>query len=300
MPKIFISYRRDDSEDVTGRIHDHLTRHFGHEAIFMDMGSIPMGVDFRQHLQKAVGQCDILLAVIGDRWLDVCHQEGPKAGQRRLDEHGDFVRIEVQAALDRGIPVIPVLVGKATMPGEAMLPQQLQGLAYRNATEVRSGRDFHVHMDRLVRGIEHLASHETASQATEPKQPTRWEVAVPGWWYARTAGDSSMEWRKVTETPARVTVVQEEEYRLKLIPRISDEQLSGLAHLKRLTSLHSLGLKGCKLVTGAGLAHLTGRSFLQDLDLSTARTRTAGTEGHAAQSRQFGGQETCSDDPDAS
>ncbi len=172
MPKIFISYRRDDSEDVTGRIHDHLKRHFGDEAVFMDIDSIPLGVDFRQHVQKAVGQCNILLAVIGDRWLEISHQEGPKAGQRRLDDQGDFVRIEVQAALDRDIPVIPVLVGKARMPGEAMLPPQLQNLAYRNSTEVRSGRDFHAHMDRLVRGIEQLARHETASPAREPKQPT--------------------------------------------------------------------------------------------------------------------------------
>ncbi len=276
MPKIFISYRRDDSEDVTGRIHDRLKAHFGHEEVFIDIDTIPFGVDFRQHLQKAVGQCDILLAVIGDRWLDIRHQEGPKAGQRRLDDHGDFVRIEVQAALDRGIPVIPVLVGKATMPGEAMLPQQLLSLAYRNATEVRSGRDFHVHVDRLVRGIEHLAKHETASQAMEPKQPTVWEVAVPGWWYARTAGDSSVEWRKVTDTPARVTVVPEEEYRLQLIPGISDEQLGGLAYLASLTSLHRLELRVCELVTDAGLAHLKGLTSLQDLDLSCTAVTDAG------------------------
>ena len=191
----------------------------------------------------AVGQCDILLAVIGESWLDVRHREGPKAGQRRLDDHGDFVRIEVQAALDRGIPVIPVLVDKATMPGEAMLPQQLQSLAYRNATEVRSGRDFHVHVDRLVRGIEHLAKQETAPQAMEPKQTTAWEITVPGWWHARPALNLLVvEWEQVTETPARVIVVPEEEYRLQLIPELSDKQLSGLAHLTGLTSLHSSSL----------------------------------------------------------
>ena len=301
MPKIFISYRRDDSEHITGRIYDRLEAHFGREAVYMDINAIPLGVDFRQHLQKAVGQCDILLAVIGDRWLDVRHQEGPKAGQRRLDDHGDFVRIEVQAALDRGIPVIPVLVGKARMPGEAILPRQLQSLAYRNATEVRSGPDFHVHMDRLVRGIEHLAKQETVSQAKAPKQPTVWEVAVPGWWFARPAGDSSVEWRKVTDTPARVTVGPGEEYQLRLSPRTSDNQLSGLAHLtgltslrsielinctlvtdaglahlKSLTSLHRLELGGCKLVTAPGLAHLTGLTSLQELALNWTAVMDAG------------------------
>ena len=169
VPKIFISYRRDDTEHITGRMYDRLKGHFGDDSVFIDIDNMPLGVDFREHLQKAVGQCDILLAVIGDSWLEVSHREGPKAGQRRLDDLGDFVRIEVQAALDRGIPVIPVLVAKATMPGEEMLPQPLQRLAYRNATEVRSGRDFHVHMDRLVRGIEHLAKHATAPQSASAK-----------------------------------------------------------------------------------------------------------------------------------
>jgi CheY-like chemotaxis protein len=153
MPKIFISYRREDSEHITGRLYDRLEQRFGRDNVFMDVETIPLGVDFREHLDRAVGRCDTLLAVIGERWLDIRHPEG----QRRLDDPGDFVRIEIQAALARGIPVIPVLVGAAMMPGVQDLPEGLKPLAYRNAAEVRSGRDFHDHVDRLARGIEHLA-----------------------------------------------------------------------------------------------------------------------------------------------
>jgi hypothetical protein len=173
MPKIFISYRREDSQDITGRIYDRLDFRFGRENLFFDVDTIPFGVDFRKHLDQAVGQCDVLLAIIGEGWLDVCFQAGPKQGLRRLDDPADFVRIEIESALARGIPVIPVLVGRATMPGDQDLPEGLlRQLAFRNAAEVRSGRDFRDHVDRLIRGIEFLlAGRQQAQQpATPPEQ----------------------------------------------------------------------------------------------------------------------------------
>jgi hypothetical protein len=156
MPKIFISYRREDSEAVTGRIDDRLVPHFGRGRVFLDVDTIPFGVDFRKHLDQAVGRCDVLLAVIGEQWLNARYPDGPKRGQRRLDDPADFVRLEIQSALARGIPVIPVLVGKATMPREEDLPDGLKPLVYRHAAEVRSGQDFHDHVDRLIRGIEQM------------------------------------------------------------------------------------------------------------------------------------------------
>jgi CheY-like chemotaxis protein len=165
MPRIFLSYRREDSEHVAGRIYDRLEAHFGGENVFMDVAAIPFGVDFREHLDRAVGQCDVLLAVIGERWLDARFVDGPRQGQRRLDDPADFLRIEIQSALARGIPVIPVLVGGARMPVESDLPEGLRGLAYRNATEVRSGRDFRDHVDRLTRGIEEVVRSREAGAA---------------------------------------------------------------------------------------------------------------------------------------
>ena len=153
---VFLSYRREDSADVAGRIYDRLALAFGQDQVFKDVDSIPLGVDFREHLQQVVGRCDVLLAVIGDQWLvPAAVGEGT-----RLDDPKDFVRIELEGALERGIPVIPVLVRGAAVPSEATLPSTLGTLAYRSGIAVRSDPDFHRDMDRLVEGIRHHVSSE--------------------------------------------------------------------------------------------------------------------------------------------
>jgi hypothetical protein len=153
--KIFLSYRREDSADVAGRIYDRLVHKFGKEQIFKDVDSIPLGVDFRKHLAQMVGSCDILLAVIGNNWQTADRPDG----QRRLDDPKDFVRIELESTLQRDIPVIPVLVRGADIPDESNLPTTLATLAYRNGIAVRADPDFHRDMDRLIEGVQsHLAS----------------------------------------------------------------------------------------------------------------------------------------------
>lgn len=148
-PKIFISYRRSDSADVTGRIYDRLIEQFGKSAIFKDVDSIPPGIDFREHLGKAVAKCKIFLVVIGDQWLEVTDAKGKK----RLQDPDDFVRIEVESALNRDIPIIPLLVRGIAMPAEAKLPRSLRKLVYRNGIPIRSDPDFHGDMDRLIDAI---------------------------------------------------------------------------------------------------------------------------------------------------
>ena len=135
MPKLFISYRRNDSADATGRLHDRLKAHFGEESLFYDVDSIPLGFDFRKYIGDAVGKCDVLLAVIGDDWVTASSD-----GRRRLENPNDLVRVEVETALARDIPLVPVLVGKARMPGEADFPGDLKGLAGRNFAAVGRGR----------------------------------------------------------------------------------------------------------------------------------------------------------------
>jgi hypothetical protein len=104
---IFISYRRDDSSAFAGRLYDRLVERYGMDQVFMDVDNIPPGVDFAEAIAQAVGTCDVLLAVIGQHWLTVTGQDG----RRRLDNPRDMVRLEVEAALTRDVPVIPVLVG---------------------------------------------------------------------------------------------------------------------------------------------------------------------------------------------
>jgi hypothetical protein len=146
---IFISYRRQDSADVTGRIYDRSIQRFDRKQVFKDVDSIPLGVDFRAHLGNVVGRCNLLLAIIGPQWLNV---GGPNA--RRLDDAGDFVRIEIEAALARNIPVIPLLVGGAELPSERELPPSLAAITFRNGIAVRPDPDFHRDMDRLIAGLE--------------------------------------------------------------------------------------------------------------------------------------------------
>lgn len=146
---IFISYRRTDSADVTGRMYDRLLQRFDRRQVFKDVDSIPLGVDFRAHLGDVVGRCSVLLAVIGPQWLTTAGPNG-----RRLDDSADFVRIEIEAALARNIPVIPVLVGGAELPSERELPASLASITYRNGIAVRPDPDFHRDMDRLIAGLE--------------------------------------------------------------------------------------------------------------------------------------------------
>jgi hypothetical protein len=159
-PTIFISYRREDSQHVTGRLYDRLKARFGGN-VMLDIDSLPLGLDFREHINRSLQDCKCVLAVIGDDWLDIRYKDGPLQGSRRIDDPADFVRVEIQVALDRGIPVIPVLLGSASMPGADKLPTALQTLAFRNGMELRSGRDFDSQIDRLIKALQTTAATNT-------------------------------------------------------------------------------------------------------------------------------------------
>lgn len=132
---VFISYRREDAASAAGWLYDRLVVHLGPTVVFKDVDSIRPGEDFLTKITTAVGSCAVLLAVIGQRWLTVTGKAG-----RRLDDESDFVRLEIETALTRGIAVIPVLVDGASMPSPADLPASMQELAYKNAVELRPAR----------------------------------------------------------------------------------------------------------------------------------------------------------------
>jgi hypothetical protein len=173
MTSIFLSYRREDSRHQTGRLHDRLVAHFGPGQVFKDVDSIPLGRDFREVLTERVAACDVFLAIIGDGWLSITGKDGI----RRLDDPGDFVRIEIEAALSRQIPVIPVLVGSSSVPRAEELPESLGELSFRHGLTVRPDPDFHHDVDRLIRGIEDGAS--TQREASTPRGPKTHRQKVP-------------------------------------------------------------------------------------------------------------------------
>lgn len=146
----FISYRRSDSSDIVGRIYDRLSEDFGEEPIFKDVDDIPLGVDFKEFLDQKVSECSVFLAVIGDRWVNA----SDAAGKKRLEDPNDFVRIEIESALRRDIPVIPLLVRGAVMPAASDLPASMQKLVFKNGIPIRADPDFHHDMERLSSALE--------------------------------------------------------------------------------------------------------------------------------------------------
>lgn len=165
MTRIAISYRRDDSDAITGRIFDRLVAHYGREAVFRDIDDIPLGIDFRDYIAAMLHKSDVVLVVIGPRWA------GARGGRSRIADPADPVRIEVETSLRMGIPVVPVLVGRAGMPKVEQLPDSLKDLAYRNGLRVDAAQDFDHHLDRLLRALDKLLADRksvpAAGQAAE-------------------------------------------------------------------------------------------------------------------------------------
>jgi hypothetical protein len=129
---IFISYRRDESAAYAGRMADGFTEHFGENRVFRDIDSIEPGLDFAEAIERAVDSSEVLIAVIGRNWLTATDA----AGHKRLENPDDYVRMEIGAALQRNIRVIPVLVQGAAMPSAEQLPEDLASLTHRNAFEL--------------------------------------------------------------------------------------------------------------------------------------------------------------------
>ncbi len=149
MPDIFISYRRDDTSGYAGRLYDQISAHIGADHVFMDVADIGPGSDFVEVIEKQVGTCDALIALIGKNWLTVKDDQS----RPRIGNSDDFVSIEILAALKRNVEVIPVLVGGAKMPLQRELPESLQPLARRQALSL-SDTNFARDVQDLIAALE--------------------------------------------------------------------------------------------------------------------------------------------------
>jgi hypothetical protein len=156
--RIFISYRRDETAYPAGWLYDRLADHYGDGQVFKDVDSVELGDDFVEVITRAVGSCDVLLALIGDQWLTITD----KHGGRRLDDPHDFVRLEIEAALARNVRLIPILVDGAKMPSAEELPHSLHRLVRRQALELSPVR-FDSDTSRLLKVLDTtLAAVRTA------------------------------------------------------------------------------------------------------------------------------------------
>jgi WD40 repeat protein len=175
---VFISYRRQETAPYARLLREELSRWLGPQLVFMDVDSIEVGVDFAEAIQRAVDACQVLLALIGPQWLTATDADG----QRRLDNPDDTVRLEIEAALARGIRVIPVLVDSTPMPGRHQLPDGLAPLARRNALELSYNR-YAYDVGRLLEAVERVMGHDVspmpAAAGPPPSPPASSPAAAP-------------------------------------------------------------------------------------------------------------------------
>lgn len=141
MATLFLSYRRSDSPQAC-RVYDWLVRRFGEDEIFMDVTAIPVAASFPDFIREAIAGSKIVVVLIGDGWLD------------KIQEADDPVRVEIEAALDNHVPVLPVLIGHTPMPDPDALPASIAAIASQNAVTVGVSHDFHTHMQSLLPTIE--------------------------------------------------------------------------------------------------------------------------------------------------
>jgi hypothetical protein len=149
--EVFVSYRRADSPFPTAAVAAELDRVFGSDHVFRDANSLIAGRPWPQDLNEALAAASVMIVIIGSSWLDAPSADGLG---RALDRADDWVRVEIATALDRGIPVIPVLVGHARRPHVDELPEVLRRLCSRQDLRVRDS-DLPADLDRLINTVMH-------------------------------------------------------------------------------------------------------------------------------------------------
>lgn len=172
--QVFISYRRDDAAGYARAVYAELAREFGAERIFIDVDDIAAGQAFDKAIRREVGAAQVLLALIGRRWLG--ERDGAPA---RIHDVDDFVRIEVATGLARGMRVIPLLLDGAPMPSEAQLPEPLRPLARRNALELDNSR-FAADIKRLVTTLHETLAASSAAPAPAAQRRVSLRAAMAG------------------------------------------------------------------------------------------------------------------------
>jgi TIR domain len=195
---IFISYRRVDTEPWAGRLFTELRRRFGHLEVFMDIKEcVPRGANYETKIREALASCNVLIALIGPKWL-TCMQDNI----RRLDNPNDWVRTEIISALQRNIPVVPLLLGGAQIPSEKELPEPLRSLELQKH-EVAKLREeeFDEDFEKLVKDLTRQTSLHDVGQLHHPETAIirlrelihRSPVVTDGWITSREALKSARE-----------------------------------------------------------------------------------------------------------
>jgi hypothetical protein len=173
MAGIFINYRRQDTQTYANMLYDALADHYGDERVFKDVDTIEVGRPWDKAIEAAVGRSDVMLVLIGERWLA---QDGD--GRRRLDEPKDYVRKEIEAGLQRDMRVIPVTVGGARMPQPEELPSSVAGLTDIQAYDLDDDR-WRADRDELLRRLDTVMGKTSGATRAGPRDHERVGPEVP-------------------------------------------------------------------------------------------------------------------------
>jgi len=165
--KVFISYRRDDTRDAAGRVYDWLVSKLPEKEIFFDVDTIPFGVDFKKSISDALSGSAVELVLVGEKWLNPNWRRSRWLFGSKPKE--DFVQVEIESALELGVPIVPLLVDDVSMPGVDSLPNSIAEFASVNAAPIRSGHDFHLDMARVFEQIESFRKASIDSKQSDKK-----------------------------------------------------------------------------------------------------------------------------------
>jgi hypothetical protein len=270
--RIFISYRRQETAYPAGWLYDRLIEHFGEGQVFKDVDSIELGDDFVEVVTAAVARCDVLLALIGDQWLTITGEDE----RRRLEDPGDFVRLEIEAALTRGIRVIPVLVDGAQMPRTEDLPPSLAKLVRRQALELSPSR-FDFDTGRLLRVLDSsLAEAQARPAGTEAALP------VPPAPYRHGTGTHPT---LVSAQAPKEAAATKAPMAQSLSPDTAETQQAREARdsrVRRILPLRAPGRRAAALI-GLGVVLATAGTITAVLTTQTGQTGSTTGAGHTAE-----------------
>ncbi len=196
--RIVISYRRQDTPGGAGRLRESLATHFGRENVFLDIDTIPPGVDWVEAIDKTVSGADVLLPLIGLHWLDAKDERG----RRRLDDPNDVLRFEIESALKAGLRIIPVQLHGATMPSADDLPESLAAITRRQSIRIDDD-DWPYDIQKLVRALETIQRDKTDEARTEQQQQRERAEAEERLRTEQNAARAAEEERRKAEEEAR-------------------------------------------------------------------------------------------------
>lgn len=223
MTSVYLSFRREDDEHIARQLAERLDGHF---EVMVDVPANEPGI--------AAAQADAVVAVIGPRWIEMTNQ-GPLG-------NGDRVSAEIAAALQHGVPVIPVLLEGARMPSHAELPDALSRLASRQAVAVRAD-SFTSDVAQLIAAVERRVPAPQRQQVSADNREAFRQQRISELQDQITAAAEAGDWQIVLNLGSELTSLHPENDDPGGLVTTARQRLAE-ARRRRLSSHPELGIEG--------------------------------------------------------